>query len=333
MTRFGGWRIAIRSLITQPGFTLTVVGMLSVAIGANTAIFSLINRALLQSLPFDDPNRLVLGRATFSGDINPWVSGYDYYDYRDQSQSFESLASMGGGAGPLTVLVDGQPDRATAMFVSWDLFPTLRVPAAVGRLFTEEDAAEGHDAAVIISNAYWQRRFGGAPEALNAAIVVDGRPHTIVGVMPATFRFMFDTDAWLLTYRDGPLANARRFHNLLLLGRLAPGISLPAAQSEMDVVSRRLEQEYPDSNRNKALRLTPLQDALVEDARANLWMLMGAVTLVLLMACANVAGLLLARGQRRLTEVAVRTAVGATRATLVRQFLIESLLLAFLAGV
>lgn len=326
------WRLALRSLLRQPGFTLTVVGMLGVAIGANTAIFSLINSALLHSLPFDEPDRLVVGRATFSGRINPTVSGYDYYDYRDQSRSFEALASMGGGAGPTTVLVDGQPDRANALFVSWDLFPTLRVAPVLGRSFAAEDASSGHDGVAIISYAYWQRRFGGSADVLNRVVTVSGRPATIIGVMPATFHFMFDVDVWRLTYRDGPLANARRFHNLLLVGRLAPGATLPGAQSEVDLISTRLEQQYPDSNRNKALRLTALQDALVEDVRANLWMLMGAVTLVLLMACANVGGLLLARGQQRLTEVAVRTAIGASRGSVVRQFLSESLLLALVSG-
>ncbi|MEZ5417219.1 MAG: ABC transporter permease [Vicinamibacterales bacterium] len=326
-------RLALHSLVRQPGFTLTVVGMLGVAIGATTAIFSLINGALLQALPFEAPGRLVMGRATFSGEINPFVSGYDYYDYREYSRSFETLAAMGGGAGPVTVLVDRQPDRANAMFVTWDLFPTLRVGPVLGRSFAESDAAAGRDGVAVISHGYWQRRFGGSADVLNREAVVNGTPVTIVGVMPATFHFMFDVDVWRLTFRDGPLANARRFHNLLLVGRLAPGVTLAQAQADVDVISSRLEQQYPDSNRDKALRITSLQDALVENVRPRLWMLMGAVALVLLMACANVAGLLLARGQQRVTEVAVRTALGAPRQAVIGQFLAESILLALVSGV
>lgn len=325
-------RLALHTLIRQPGFTLTVVGMLSIAIGATTAIFSLINGALLQALPFEAPQRLVMGRATFSGEINPTVSGYDYYDYREQSRSFDALAAMGGGAGPVTVLVDRQPDRANAMFVTWDLFPTLRVGPVLGRSFAESDAVAGRDGVAVISHGYWQRRFGGSSEVLNREAVVNGTPVTIVGVMPATFHFMFEVDVWRLTFRDGPLANARRFHNLLLVGRLAPGVTLAQAQADVDVISSRLEQQYPDSNRNKALRITALQEALVENVRPRLWMLMGAVVLVLLMACANVAGLLLARGQRRVAEVAVRTALGAPRRAVIGQFLAESVLLALVSG-
>ena len=325
-------RVAMRSLARQPAFTLTVLGILAVAIGANTAIFSLINAALLRALPFDEPERLVMGRATFDGRVNPYVSGYDYYDYREESRSFEGLASMGGGSGRSTVLVDREPDRVDGLYVSWDLFPVLRVAPAVGRLFREDDAAAGRDEALVISHAYWQRRFGGAPDVIDRTVIVDGRPRTIVGVLPAGFHFMFDADIWSLTYRDGPLANARRFHNLLLVGRLAPGVSLAQAQSEADLISRRLEAEYPGTNTNKALRLSGLADVLVEGVRTNLLMLMGAVALVLLMACANVAGLLLARGQSRLAEVAVRTAIGASRWSLVRQFLVESTLLSVAAG-
>jgi len=325
------WRIAARTLLKQPGFTLTVVGMLSVAIGANTAIFSLIDRALLRALPFEAPDRLVLGRATFRGVINPTVSGYDYYDYRDESRSFERLAAIGPIGLRRTVLVDGQPDRVEGLLVTWDLFRVLRVTPALGRDFTEAEAARGHDSVAIISDGYWQRRFGGSPAVLDRTIIVDGVPLTVIGVMPPRFRFMADVDVWTLTYRDGPMANARRFHNLLLVGRLASGVDVARAQAEVDVVSARLQQQYPD-NRTKALRITPLQEALAEDVRGTLWLLMGAVALVLLMACANAAGLLLARGQQRVTEVAVRSALGASRATLIRQFLAESLILALASG-
>jgi predicted permease len=240
---------------------------------------------------------------------------------------------VGFRAGPSTVLVDGEADRAHGLFITWDLFRTLGVEPALGRLFVAGEAAPGRADSIVISYAYWQRRFGGSPDVLGRPVVVDGAPHTIVGVLPAGFHFLYDTDFWRLTFRDGPYATARRFHNLLLVGRLRPGVALESAQAEIDVISARLAGQYPDTNKDKALRLTPLHTAMVEDLRTVLWMLMGAVALVLLMAAANVAGLLLARGQARLSEVAIRTAMGASRAALVRQFLTESLVLALAGGV
>lgn len=325
-------RVAARTLARQPAFSLTVVGLLGVALGANTAIFSLIDRALLGTLPFAEPARLVMGRATFSGRINPSVSGYDYYDYREQSASFDGLAAMAGFGGRSTILIDGEPDRAPNQYATWDLFQTLGVTPAAGRFFREDEGAAGRDQAIVISYAYWQGRFGGSPGAIGRDVIVDGRPKTIVGVLPATFHLLYDADVWKLLYRDSPLANARRFHNLLLVGRLRAGVSLAEAQGEVDVISRRLQQEYPDTNATKALRLTGLRDVLVEGVRTNLLLLMGAVALLLLMACANVAGLQLARGQSLQAEIAVRSAVGASRWELVRPFIAESLLLALGAG-
>jgi len=323
---------AYRRMMRQPGFTVVAILILAVGIGVTTAMSSTIKAALLSRLPFDEPDRLVMGRATFDGNVNPWVSGYDYYDYKEQSRSFESLAALFAFGNRFTILGGAVPERIAGGFVTWDLFHVLRVRPAVGRLFAAEEGAPGRSDVVMISYGYWQRRFGGSPDVVGSTLVVNGSPLTIIGVMPAGFYFLDNLDIWRLTYYNGPGAEARRWHNLLLVGSLKPGVTIPQAQSEIDLISRRLEEQYPDTNQGKALLLTGLHDTMVENVRTSLLMLMAAVCLILLLACINVAGLLLAKGRSRMRELAVRSAMGASRSRLACQLLTESTLMALAAG-
>ncbi|MGD2152239.1 MAG: ABC transporter permease [Gemmatimonadales bacterium] len=325
-------RYGIRTLSRTPGFTLVALITLGLGIGATTAMFSVLDTALRRSLPFPGADRLVLGRATFSGNVNPWASFPDYMDYRDQSESLSSLATIGGGSLLVTITGTGEPEQARITSVTSNLFSTLGVVPHLGGSFTIEERPAAGGGEVVISHGFWQRWFGGSADVLGRSLPVNGDPMTVVGVLPAGFRFLYDSDLWVPPWPGNSNPITRRYHNWLLVGRLAPGVSLEAAQSEIDVISTQLEEAYPDSNRRKALRLDNLHTAMVEGYRQSLLVLAGAIVLVLLIACGNVANLFLARGSTRTSELAVRAALGATRSHITRQLLVECTILALLAG-
>ncbi len=325
-------RFALRVLSRSPGFTVAALLTLTLGIGATTAMFSVLDVALRRALPFPEADRLVLGRATFGGNVNPWVAFPDYQDYRDQAASLEALATIGGGASLRTVTGAGEPAQVPATSVTANLFETLGVAPMLGRTFTIEELPSDGAGEVVISHDFWQGWFGGDRDAVGRSLVVDGSSLTVTGVMPPGFRFLYDTDLWIPPWPGNSDPITRRYHNWLLVGRLAEDVSLDVAQVEVDVISTQLQQAYPDSNKDKALRLDGLHEAMVEDYRQSVLLLTGAILLVLLIACGNVANLLMARSSTRTPELAVRAALGAGRFRLTRQLMAECVVLALAAG-
>jgi predicted permease len=325
-------RIALRSFGRQPVFVLTALATLGTGIGGSVAMFGVLDASLFRSLPYPEASELVLGRVTRSGELGWVVSGRDYLDYRAEAQSFSSLAAVTPFAISHTVRGDGDSHRVRSMFVSPETFRTLGVAPVLGRDFTREDGAPGAPPRLILEHGYWERSHGADPAIVGRAVSLNGVPMTVAGVMPPGFRFLQDADVFIVFHEDDGWATARQFHNFLLVGRLGPGVSVGEAQAEIDVISARLAEAYPQTNEDKGLLLTPLRDALVEDYRAVLGMLAAAVGLVLLIACGNVAGLLLARGSTRTAEMSIRSVMGAGQGRLARQLLTENAILAIGAG-
>ena len=324
---------AARRLRRSPGFTSAAVLTLALGIGANTAMFSIIRAAFLKPLPFHDPERIIFASTTFSGSLNPGSSAPDYFDYREQTAGLETLSAVTWASPRFTVTGSEQPELVTGLQITTDLARTLGISPAAGRWFTADEGKDGGPPVLMLSREYAVRRFGGARQALGKVLIVNGAAGTVVGVLPPEFRLIREA-AIVVPFRRGDdlMTEPRRFHNLLLMGRLKPGYTLQQVQRQADVISVRLQKAYPDSNVDKALLLQPLQTALVADERSGLILLMASVGMVLLIACGNVGGLFLARGAARRSELAIHTALGASRGRIVAQLMAESGIISLAAG-
>ena len=328
-------RFALRQLIKNPGFSAVAIVTLALGIGANTAIFSIVNAVLLRPLPYPNADRIMVVNESSGPSQDFSVSLPNYEDWKRDNHVFEYLAITRRESRNLSGISGQEAERIPCAYVSEEFFNVIGVSPNLGRAFTEEETKSGGPPAIVISDRLWQRVFGRDPGALGRTINLHNQGFTIIGVMPPEVTAPQDTDVWFpFNRRIASIWHDRTIHPMLFVwGRLKPGVTVDQARTEMKAIAARLEKQYPATNARASVSVTPLLENQVGKYRTNLSLLLGAVALVLLIACANLANLFAARGAARAREFAIRAAVGASRGQIVRQLLTEGFLIAVLGGV